>query len=413
MWWPLGAHLLWLPGALIAVAVAAGSIGSLSWPWQEWPTTSAGFHERFALAGPIAAAAAAYVATRLSPRSRIFLAADGDRLGAAVVVRQIALMIAVTLVSYLVGLSPSVVATAANSDYGRPDALVIASGLLAMAAAVGVGYAIGALCRNSLCVPVVFIAVLYLGASLFNWSTLTPVDQMDPPLGWHESVPMVVFRCVFFVSCLVAAVVAASVQAAGPARRARASVVGSAGIAVVLVVPVVLGVLGESRTIVRSAPDASAPMTCRRLEGVEYCVHNGHRAVIDELINVSAPVAARYGTLPERAKRISDASLLRDPDHGESALWITLQPDSYSEAEVRDQVSWQLVLAPCWEDALPQGLFDQIGNLQLWLVSGEHQDASSDRFAGMDSGAMRDWISRHRGELEACTLEVSDLPRNS
>src|SRR5262245_15362591 len=70
--WPLGITFFAVAGLAVFWLTFASVYQMLSWPYQEWSGTSALFHQRLDLTGPVVAFVGAYFGGRLTPPTRPF-----------------------------------------------------------------------------------------------------------------------------------------------------------------------------------------------------------------------------------------------------------------------------------------------------------------------------------------------------
>lgn len=334
-WWPLPAWSLLVPTAAVFGVVLLGTWHMLAWPYQEWVRTSAQFHQQSAWAAPLAAASAAYAAGRLSPPSRVFATPTVASAGSRATLRQISVLWVLLLTGYVGGLIPLIVVTVGAAEYGGPDLLVMVSGLVAMAAAVGIGYLIGVIGRTSLAAPVAFLllfAVTVLGgAGEDRYAAVVPVLYLEPMLGQEENRIMVAFRCVLFLTvAAVAAMMAAWIVRSFWTRRG-APLVASAACGAVPLILVVIG-LGAQPALftVPSRP----PTTCVDRHDIEFCVHAGHASQLEPVVDELGPVLDAYGKPPDAIARIYDRALLLNRNSlSESTLHVDIEPQLASSRQ--------------------------------------------------------------------------------
>ncbi len=188
----------------------------------------------------------------------------------------------------MVALVPLVVATLAAGGAGRPDVLVMVSGVVAMVAAVLAGYAAGVVVASLVMVPIVaagFYALLVVGSAAGEgYAVVAPVLYLVPELGQRESPALVVVRIAVFVAVAVAAaglatrcVQRAATGTAGVGRRL-------ADVALYLAVPVVLITATLLHRPAVFAVDEKPDAVCQAQRGIRYCVNAAHASRLTALI---------------------------------------------------------------------------------------------------------------------------------
>lgn len=418
--WPLPWWYLAVPAVAVLVIVLSGTWESLSWPYQEWQYTSAQFHQQTALVAPACAAWAAVVAGRLTPPSRIFAPAVGQRMGAPVV-RQHLVPLGVVLVgSYLLALAPLVAVTVIDAEFGGPDLPVMLSGLLGITAAITVGYLIGVLARSAFIAPVAFLlffAFAVLGSTGDTYAAVVPVLHIDPELGQVENPAMVLFRCAFFLLVtVVAAMIAAQVMAHRVPRPRR----GWTTTAAFTAVPVALAILGVSTTPDLFRLPADPPRQCAERHGIEYCVHQGHTSQLDDLIATLDPVFTARGT-QEQIDRVYDRALLwSDPlAVPETTHVVILAPGNSITGSEPHFAASRLAGVDACDKKYPDKLGGESGgdhpsdramDLAAWLERHHSLLNDTNPFQGVDADTMRDWIATHSDAIRTCSLDTVELP---
>lgn len=354
---------------------------------------------------------ACYVAARLAPSTRVFRALPGRRAGAPAVLRQFGLLVAILVGAYVLALIPAVVITAARAEYGHPDLLVMVSGVLAMAAAVAVGYLIGVLGRRILWVPVTFLALFIVSMpNVGGDSILAPTHSVVVQLGRHEALPVVVYRCALYVLVGSVAVII-SARHLGQGRHAasvRWQSVALTALPVLLAVPAVL------RPPTFFVPDAIAPAVCEHDGQVEYCVHVGHRSELGVLHAEGSQLLALYGYVPPQARRIYDTALVQGKTGELPGTLVGLSPHSGVHGSVRDAVAGSLASPPCSAE-LPAGT-DERALVQTYVYEWLYHDgvvtSKIDEFnpwIGVSRAEVQRRIWEHRDRFENCTATLADM----
>ena len=99
--WPLGWVPLVLLGILCCGLPLAGTWPMQNWLFQEWERTSSEFLLQLPVVAPVAAGFGAYYAGRVTPPSRIFAQRLGNRGGAAILTRHLAMLVTTAVMAYL------------------------------------------------------------------------------------------------------------------------------------------------------------------------------------------------------------------------------------------------------------------------------------------------------------------------
>jgi hypothetical protein len=271
------------------------------------------------------------------------------------------------------------------------------SGVLAMVAAVALGYGLGALVPSPVMVPLVaagFYALLVIGsAGGERFAAVAPVLYLEPELGQRESVPLLVFRI-----ALSTAVIAAGV---GIATRAWPGVL-------YLVLPVALVAVSVVRQPVVFTADGEAAATCTERRDIRYCVHPDNAPRLGELVRAVDPVIARYGTKPANVDQVWDQALTYQPVEARRVEIAWLQP----EGGVQNQVATTVAgIYGCSTNAHrseedTERITQVAADLGDYLATGTPSGA----LAGMSAADVRQWVARHQDRLHACTLTIDQLP---
>jgi hypothetical protein len=370
--------------------------------------TSSQFHQQFAFAGMIAGTAACWYATVMHAKDRIWVRPGAPRLGAPAAALHLTMLTGWFVGAYLVALAPLTVSTVVHDAIGSPDPLVMLSGVLAMAAAVTLGYAAGTVIPSLTTVPVVavgFYALLVAGnISGEPMAAVAPHLWMEPSLGDRESFPLVMFRIALFFAVAVAAAVLAARAMTRP--RIPRSLVDAA---VCFAVPAMLVAFSAVRPPVVYTSEARIASCVERRE-IRYCVHRDNAPRLDDLIRLVDPVIARFGTKPSNVDEILDVALFDTlngfyGDDGRELVW--LDPDGTIWTAVAGTVSGDD--ACHWE-----GEYDDFQN----LISAFESDIYDYLMTGTPGGSLaamsvsevQEWLAAHQEQLHSCTLTEDQLP---
>lgn len=405
-WWPLGPYSVAVPAVAIIAVVVGMTWSRLGWPYPLWTQTSAQFHQQFALAGLIAGTASCWYATVPHAKDRIWMRPDAPRLGAPAVRRHLTTLISWFVGAYLVALSPVVVATLVNGGIGRPDPLVMLSGVLAMVAAVAVGYAAGTVAPTIAIVPVIaigFYALLVAGNVRGEpMAAVAPVLWFEPQLGERESLPLLVFRSALFVSVALAAIALATRAMARV--RARQVLVD---VAVCLAVPAALVIIALLRPPVVYIADAPTSSCVERRE-IRYCVHSDHSSRLGALVQLVDPVIVRFGTKPDNLDEVWDQALTyRRPPDNERIDMVRLQPDGSMVPGAA--ITAAGIYACTWQeepDTRQERLLALSSDVYEYLETGR----PSGSLASMSVTEVQQWLAKHQKQLHDCTLTEDQLP---
>lgn len=408
-WWPLGLYPFVVPAVAIIAVVVGMTWPRLSWPHPLWVQTSAQFHQQFAFAGMIAGTAACWYATVMHAKDRIWMRPGAPRSGAPAVSRHLATLVCWFVGAYLVALAPLVVSTQITGGLGEPDLLVMLSGVLAMFAAVALGYALGTVAPTIAVVPVVaigFYALLVAGNLAGEpMAGIAPVLWFEPQLGERESLPLLMFRIALFVSVAVACVALAA-RAMTRVRAWRSLV----DVAVCLAVPAMLVTVSLLRppVVYTAAPPTS---TCVERRDIRYCVHSEHASRLDELVGRVDPVIARFGTKPDNLDEVWDQALTYDKsldlERAERIDLVWLQPDGTMEPNAAAIAAGQYACE--WQgefDDRQERIADLEWNIQGYLETGIREGS----LATMSVSEVQGWLATHQKQLHSCALTADQLP---
>jgi hypothetical protein len=413
--WPLNGLFVLLPAVLIFVVVLVRTHPMWSWPYPVWVQTSAHWHQQFTFAGPIAGAMAALWAVRLNGADRIWSQFAAPRVGSGVVVRHLGLLTAWFVGAYVLALLPLTVTTAVKGGIGEPEPLVMASGVLAMAAVTALGYVVGTLVRSLAAVPILAVALYCLDAfaayGTDTFGAIVPQLYVDPVLGLTESTSLVVFRLALFLTVAAASTtLAATVLRRRATGRYRSPLMQARDVAVYALAPVVL-----VSTAVVTTPDlfeieASADeRTCTTAQGLEFCVHENNAPRLDGMIEAFEPVLARYGTTPSQFDAIWDHTLLlHQPMSGlpvDGVVVTRLDPDGSVDTMSSGILMTLSGVGLCATPPPPQ--VEQLqANLYDYLDTG----ALTGLLSGLRPHQVHAWIDRHNDQLATCSLGEQDVP---
>lgn len=408
-WWPLGPYSVIVPAVAIVAVVVGMTWPRLDWPYPLWVQTSAQFHQQFAFGGVVAGTTACWYATVLHAKDRIWVSPSAPRLGGPAVARHLTTLVCWLVGAYLVALTPLVVVTAAHDGIGDPDPLVMLSGVLAMIAAVALGYAAGTVVPFVATVPVMalgFYALLVAGnITGAPMAAVTPYLWLEPSLGERESLPLVMSRIALFLAVAVAATVLAA--RAMPRLRVRRSLVD---VAICLAVPALLVTVLLTRPPVAYAMETRVA-SCVEQREIRYCVHRDNVPRLDDLIRLVDPVIERFGTKPSNLDEVRDRALfvtMNGADGSDGHTVVDLEPDGTIWTDVVWTVSGGN--ACHWE-----GEFNDFQNQLSALESDIHgylrTGSPTGSLVSMSVAEVQQWLAEHQRRLHTCTLTEDQLPK--
>lgn len=402
-------------GLLVGLVALLGNSSSYGWSYQLWDLTSAAFHQRLDLAGPVAAFAGAYIAGRLTPPDRIFSLPRFPRDAFAYAASQLVPLTLACLGGYLLGMTPLLVLTAQSATYGRLDMPVAATGLLGLVAFLVVGWAMGVVARSALVAPlafaVAFVATL-AGYSGDAYAAVLPVLYITPPLGYEQAVPLTVFRLGFFFAASVLVLLGATsvLRRRTFGRRPPGPMLLAAAPLVALVVVAV------STRPALLQEDLEASSVCRTENAVEYCVHQGNARQLNGMIASVDPVMDRYGVTNAPFDRVFDLSLkpsVPDAD-AQTTYFYDLGPSLTPEggvSNVADTLAGVITCLREFRDRPDAPEMTAAADLSARLLNGPTSTApAASGLAALTEPELRTWVSQHVGAIRACAITDSDLP---
>ncbi|MEU6642697.1 hypothetical protein ABZ863_09095 [Saccharomonospora sp. NPDC046836] len=418
--WPHSALIVVLPATAILAVVVGATWPMLAWPYPRWVETSAQWHQQFMWAGIIAGTASCLWAVRLNRADRVWAQPRSPRLGAAVAGRHLAVLGGWFVGAYVVALLPLTIGTALRGGVGLPDVLVMLSGVLAMTAAVALGYALGTLAPSLITVPVIGIALFALyvigAVEADAYAAVTPVLYIEPMLGQVESTPFAVFRVLLFAAVTVAAAGLAAKLLQRQSAGTHRSLGGRAGdVGLFAVVPAALVVLGLSNQVALFTVEGDLPRACRIASGIEYCVHAADAEQLAAVVAAFDPIVQRFGTKPEAIDAVWARTLLMDrpvnvlPVNGVLEMKVDASGTiDVAYAAFAEGLVGLYTCADAQEGAENWTMVEAQHALADYLT---HGGAPSGAFAGMSEEEVRAWIARNQDDLLSCQLDESDLPR--
>jgi hypothetical protein len=409
--WPLGVWPLLVPSVLIILVVLSGTSTMWAWPYQDWLATSSAFMSQLAVPGPVAAAAAAYYASRITGPGRIFALRPGGRPPAQVMRRHLTQLLATFLGSYLLGLAPVLFLSVVEADSGHLSIGVAATGLAALAAFTLLGYAAGTSIRSFVAVPVAFVlslAIVVIGTTGSNF--LSPVPSFPFAIGDVPASALIVVRFVVLILVAIACLALGSARLLNSRRPPAVTSVAA-------VVIVAFVVLVNQRPPDVSTLETHPPRVCERSDGVEFCVHQGHRQQLNAVAAAARPVLQAYGREADKDWHVYDAAMSGQSQEVSDILWVGVAP-AYNESDVvtSDLVGQLVPTDACTKRygfQLPTEVEALYTYLQTWLREGGDIQGGYDYtyFQKLDRQGMQAWFAVHERELATCNVALQDLPQ--
>jgi hypothetical protein len=412
--WPLGPLPVALPAGLLFAVTLLSTTGMLRWHFQEWVITSAQFHQLTAFTAPVAGAAATYYSGRLLAPDRVYAPALARRSPYAVIRRDLLLLTAWFVTAYLLGLVPLTVATALHAEAGHAEPLVMLSGVLALVAAVVVGYLAGLLARTALFTPVTFLLLLAVAVAGFSGDTfagLAPVLHVDPALGQRESTPLVLYRLAFLMLVITVGTLLAAKAVRERRVRRSAPSIRAVGLCALLLMVASVSLLNQPALFVL---ERHPPTACADVARVQVCVHAGHRGQLDNLVDAMAPVLTAYGVPDRRLGRVYDRALLglhEDLPGDHRTLWYDVHPSIAQRAGLPAVSAALAGMDACLAKA-PEDQQSESRQLALalhqWLEDGGTAD-SDNAFARAPRETVQNFIARHEETIAQCSLRIQHI----
>lgn len=419
--WPLGVGVLLGPAVLVVAATMFTSYEQWGYPYQDWVYTSLQFHEQLLLAGPIAAAAATYYGGRLVRAGRLFAQPCAVRAGGPVVVRHLVTLCGTFLVAYLIGLAPLVVLTIMYAQAGGPVFAGVVTGLLGMIMLTTLGYGIGAITGSAWLTPLTlvlaFVGVQSTAYAYDKFAAVDPVTNFAFTLGRVPAWPITGYRIAFFVFVTIAIAVVAA-RAARHQRRLHLPSAVSMGLFVLLVTAVVVPAITQPAI---ATEEIDPPQVCTDREGIEYCVHSGHRDELDTMVDTAATLFRFAGGPPDGVTKVRDTSLnaSRDDASASDTIWVHLAPLNPTRKVTSQYVVLTLSgIQACWDkypgaQITPEPMriqHDLAAALSIKEGSAAWGAEFETDFTSLSIEELADWFSQHRTVIENCELTEQDLP---
>ncbi|MEV8517264.1 hypothetical protein [Dactylosporangium sp. NPDC051484] len=412
IFWPLGAPFYVLAGLAVFGLTFATVFQMLSWPYQEWAGTSALFHQRLDLTGPLVAFLGAYLGGRLTPPTRPFALPKFPRDRGQFLAQNLVPLAAVVTVGYLLALAPVLAMTLRSATYGTLDLAVAATGLLALNAFLILGWLIGLITRSAFIAPAAFALALvttFAGYSGDTFAAVAPVLHIPPRLGFHEAPTLVIFRIAFIVVLSVIALTAAD-GILSHRRFDRRWPAPSR--ALIWLVPLAFLTVGVANKPALFVEDASTPTVCGAVAGMKVCVHKGHETQLAALVGAIEPIVAVVGTEGFPFRQVYDRALKLPSLSADEAT--TFYYDLSPTLDIVSSRSEFVFIAAGGNACLSTfGLNinnDQTRTMRMLesRLEGDHSTGQAGRFASMSDAELKVWIASHRTQVSQCAI-MSDV----
>lgn len=410
---PLGPISLGVPAVAIAATVLAKTWPMLRWPYPLWIQTSAQFHQQFPWAGLIAGTAACWSATVLNS-ARPAQPRPPDRPpGPATVARHLTVLVGALVGAYVLALLPLAVSTTLAKAIGTPDPLAALSGILAMIAAVSVGYTLGTVFPYAVMVPITlisFYALVMAGCGGETYAA-TPVLALEPGLGQRESIPLLVFRVALFTMITISAVAIAGTWITDRATDAHHAHRRIINVAIYSAAPIALITVSLIHPPVVFTVDPQPHPSCTVRRDIRYCVHPDNQPRLADLVRAIDPIISRFGTKPTNLDQVWDQALTLHPIDAAIANSLDiawLNPDGTIHSQIADTIAGVNACASPDQHTKPdiEKIARVADDISDYLTTGE----LSGTLSGMSVADVQRWIRLHQDQLHNCSLALEQLP---
>lgn len=409
--WPLGIWPLLGPAVVIFLVVLSGSSAMWGWPYQDWSATSSAFMLQLAVAGPIAAGASAYYASRIVGPGKIFTSRPGARPSIQVLRRHLTLLTTWFIGAFVAAFMPTLLQSILNADSGHLNVLVALTGVVGLAVFILLGYALGAALHSFISVPVAFVgslAIVVLGTTATI--VLSPVPAFPFAIGDVPGAFLLWVRLIVMALLATGCLVFASSAIEGSRRIPLVSI-----LALVLVVGFVA--LVKVRPPDVRALDPHPPTVCDSGSHTRVCVHSGHQRQLKIVERAAKPILSAYGPPPFGQWQVYDAALAGSARKGDHILWVGVAPENSENGVVQSDLVGQLVpvdeCANKYGFQLPTQVEQLYSYLSAWLQNDGHRpdEYHYPHFRTLNRLEMQAWLAEHRAQLIACTVNLKTLPR--
>lgn len=427
---PLSPTLLGTGGVLVLIAAMGSSREAADGLAVVWVTVSTSVREGLFLAGPVAGLTAMMIASRFNTARSIILPVSAVRAGAVSVRRHMTVLGIVAGVALTLGQISGFVAAVQRATDGGPDLLVIASAYPVLAAYIAIGYLVGTTLPGW---KAGVVGAILLGSmSLFGgmtgsrWWSVAPVWTYGlTRAGFHDSLPLTLFRLFFFsLVALAAGVTSAKMVTLRSMPTRRRIGLTARNLAPILLIALAAGARPPAIQYRDLAPETE----CDAVSQTKVCVHAAHADLLPTLLAISGQAIETAGPgLTHDLLEISDESILPLSDLHRASVVLNLSNDSeFSDFAAVQIARWLARVDVCEPDAARTISDSQQINegIQLWIYRQIGLNASdagyfadegitvvvADRLARMTQADTEQWISRNLDGIKSCTATPADVP---
>jgi hypothetical protein len=412
--WPLGARVFLTAGAVVFGVTLLRTAESLSWPYHEWAHTN-GLFQGSALdfTGPIAAAFGAFLSGRLTPPSRPYALPRFSRDPVQFLAHSLVPAVLVVTSAYLLAFVPVMTQTFQTATAGSLDLVDAASGVLVLNTLLVLGWLVGLFAQSAFAAPVAFAAAFaatLLGYGIGALNAVTPVIADSGVVGLYEAPALMTFRLSFYLVVLVVALLTAGAVMASRGFDRR---LPPARLVLLWLLPAAFVVASFVQPLPVFVRESNPPQVCRDVNGMEYCLHQAHEKDLDPLVEEVSPIVALVGLENLPFDRVHDWSLSdgSPPSKDLRVFYADASPE-YGVVGNRDLIANLVAgvevcfVRPGWQES-EQGFNAFMLSVRL---NGDREARPDNRFGVLTDGQVRQWLTEHRSEVNACDLTSDLLP---
>jgi hypothetical protein len=412
--WPLGWPVFLAAGGVVFLITLARTMPVLSWQYQGWAETNSVF-ERFAIdfTAPAAAAFAAYLSGRLTPPTRPFALPRFSRDTAAYLAQAIIPASLVVTVGYLLALVPVIIQTYRTATWGTLDLAALATGVLVLNTEMVLGWLLGLLLQSALAAPLAFVlgyAATVVGYVSYNLNFITPVIAESGAPGREMPTEFRLLRIAFFFLVLVVALLTASGHLSTRDFSRRLPRIRHAAL---WLVPMALLVGGLVRPLPGNVRSADPPRACKQETGIKFCVHQADAKALDALIADVSPVVERVGADNVGFDQVHDWALSdgMEPQTDPRVYYVSISAE-WGVADSGSTLARKIAGSEVC--ATRPGRTESPQEFNAFMLSmrieGDREERPDNRFAKLTDEQLRQWLVRHRGQVDTCDITDDLLP---
>ena len=285
------------------------------WVYADWVATSAEARQAFLLTGMLVAGISAWTSTTFGSTRSIVASMASHRRGAQLVLAQTACLWCVAFAGFTVGLLPTIVFTWVHASEGHPNALVLASGVFALAFTVGLGYALGVVLPRLLAVPAALVVALLLAVgSSTNGSVWALSWPFGVEAGINEVDIVAALRIALFAAGAATGVIVSAYWLTAHSGRVSLRQPLSASLYCLPLAAIVFAASTTAPAAIRPALD-TVP-SCRSQGVVQICVHPAREVMLEPLSAGVGRIFDLLGPSVANVSAVNDATLWRDQTPG-------------------------------------------------------------------------------------------------